>query len=90
MSGPPSFEPLDDRPWDGAKRKIILALLATSSLAVLGAGSAEAVRTRYPFCMGGATSPGLSNCSFTSLAQCRATASGRRLTCIANPFYKRR
>ncbi len=53
MSGPPSFEPLDDRPWDGAKRKIILALLATSSLAVLGAGSAEAVRTRYPFCMGG-------------------------------------
>jgi hypothetical protein len=71
-------------------RRSILVLLAAGSLAVLGAASAEAARTRYPFCMQGASSPGLSNCSFRSLAQCQATASGRFLTCIANPFYKGR
>ncbi|MEA2893995.1 MAG: hypothetical protein QOI05_4788, partial [Bradyrhizobium sp.] len=32
-------------------------------------------------------SPGLSNCTFTSYEQCLATASGRRLYCVANPFY---
>ncbi|WP_426537744.1 DUF3551 domain-containing protein [Bradyrhizobium sp. McL0615] len=57
---------------------------------MLIAPPAEAARTRYPFCLQGATSPGLSNCTFTNLAQCRATASGRFLTCVANPFYKGR
>ena len=66
-------------------------LLALGGLAVMiSAPPAEAARTRYPFCMQGASSPGLSNCTFTSLAQCQATASGRFLTCIANPFYKGR
>lgn len=68
-------------------RSSILVLLAAGGLAVLGAAPAEAVGTRYPFCLQGASSPGLSNCSFTSWAQCQATASGRNLTCIANPFY---
>jgi hypothetical protein len=27
------------------------------------------------------------NCSFTSLAQCAASASGRSAQCDANPFY---
>jgi hypothetical protein len=71
-------------------RSIILVLLAAGSLAVLGAAPAEAVGSRYPFCIQGASSPGLSNCSFRSLAQCQATASGRFLSCIANPFYKGR
>ena len=72
-------------------RKIILALLATSSLAVLGAAPAEAAsRNRSAFCLQGDRHPGLSNCTFTSMAQCRASASGRRLRCIANPFYKGR
>ncbi|HAR27635.1 MAG TPA: hypothetical protein DCS46_25170, partial [Bradyrhizobium sp.] len=28
------------------------------------------------------------DCSFTSLPQCQATASGRSATCSVNPFYK--
>jgi len=48
---------------------------------------AEAVGTRYPFCIQGDDQPGLSNCTFTSYEQCQATASGRRLWCIANPYY---
>jgi len=31
--------------------------------------------------------PGLSNCTFTSYEQRQATASGRFLYCIANPYY---
>ena len=71
-------------------QRIVLALLAVGGVAVLNAAPAEAARTRYPFCIQGPSSPGLSNCSFISLAQCQATASGRFLTCIANPFYKGR
>jgi hypothetical protein len=68
-------------------RKAILAVLAASGLAALSAAPAEAVGTRYPFCLQGDEYPGLSYCTFTSYEQCQATASGRFLTCIANPFY---
>ena len=68
-------------------RRAILAALTASGLATFGALPAEAVGTRYPFCIQGAEQPGLSNCTFTSYEQCQATASGRFLTCIANPYY---
>ncbi|QDW38548.1 DUF3551 domain-containing protein [Bradyrhizobium sp. KBS0727] len=67
--------------------RAILVLLAASGLAALGAAPAAAVGTRYPFCIQGDDQPGLSNCTFTSYEQCQATASGRRLWCIANPYY---
>jgi hypothetical protein len=68
-------------------RHIALALMAAGGLAIVGATPAEAVGTRYPFCIQGNDHPGLSNCTFTSYEQCQATASGRFLTCIANPYY---
>ena len=68
-------------------RNIVLIALAASGLALFGPQSAHAVGTRYPFCLQGDESPGLSNCSFTSYGQCMATASGRFLTCIANPYF---
>jgi hypothetical protein len=67
-------------------RNIVLALLAAGGLAV-GLTPAEAVGTRYPFCLQGNDSPGLSNCTFTSYQQCQASASGRFLYCVANPFF---
>jgi len=70
-------------------RRVILALLAASGLAVLGGAPAAAVGTRYPFCITGPEQPGLSNCTFTSYEQCQATASGRRLWCLENPYYVR-
>jgi hypothetical protein len=63
-------------------RRTILILLGFASVTSLCVPAAEASRRQYPYCMQGATSPGLSNCTFTSRAQCQATASGRRLTCI--------
>jgi hypothetical protein len=68
-------------------RHAILLLSAVSAFAALAAGPAEAVGTRYPFCIQGDEQPGLSNCTFTSYEQCAATASGRRLWCIPNPYY---
>ena len=68
-------------------RRAILAALTASGLAALFAAPAEAVGTRYPFCIQGDEYPGLSNCTFTSYEQCQATASGRFLTCIANPYF---
>jgi hypothetical protein len=69
-------------------RNIFLALAAAGGLAIAGMAPAEAVGTRYPFCLQGNDSPGLSNCTFTSYQQCQATASGRFLYCMANPFYR--
>jgi Protein of unknown function (DUF3551) len=68
-------------------RSAVLALLAAGGLALAGSAPAGAVGTRYPFCIQGDEYPGLSNCTFTSYEQCQATASGRHLQCIANPFY---
>jgi hypothetical protein len=60
---------------------------AAAGLALAGMAPAEAVGSRYPFCLQGNDSPGLSNCTFTSYQQCQASASGRFLYCVANPFY---
>jgi hypothetical protein len=68
-------------------RNLTMALMAAGALAMAGTAPAEAVGTRYPFCIQGYEYPGLSNCTFTSYAQCQATASGRFLYCIANPYY---
>jgi hypothetical protein len=72
---------------EGSMRNIFLAFAAAGALAMVGAAPAEAVGSRYPFCLQGNDSPGLSNCTFTSYQQCQATASGRFLYCVANPFY---
>ena len=68
-------------------RRTILAVLTATGLAAIGAAPAEAVGARYPFCIQGEDYPGLSYCTFTSYEQCQATASGRFLQCIANPYY---
>ena len=58
-------------------RNLVLALAAAGGLAVAGSAPAEAVGTRYPFCMQGDEAPALSDCRYTSYEQCAATASGR-------------
>lgn len=68
-------------------RNAMLIVLAASAATALSAAPAAAVGTRYPFCLQGDEYPGLSYCTFTSYEQCQATASGRYLSCIANPYY---
>jgi Protein of unknown function (DUF3551) len=72
-------------------RRMVLALLAMSGLAIVGTAAgtapAHAIGTKYPYCLQGNEYPALSNCSYTSYAQCQATASGRFLYCMENPYY---
>ena len=69
-------------------RNVITALSIVGGLAAIGSAPAQAVGTRYPFCITGPEQPGLSNCTFVSYEQCQATASGRRLWCIENPYFE--
>jgi hypothetical protein len=68
-------------------RRIVLAGLAAIALAFVGMMPARAVGDRHAFCLQGDEFPGLSNCTYDTYAQCMATASGRRLTCVANPYF---
>nr|WP_284273483.1 DUF3551 domain-containing protein [Bradyrhizobium iriomotense] len=66
-------------------RRIVLAF--TAILAVAPA-TAQRYDSQYPVCLqkwgeAGATAI---DCSYTSLEQCRATASGLSATCFANPY----
>lgn len=70
------------------KKTLLLSAIGGSIMIVSVAEASS--RNRSAYCMRGANSPGLSNCSFTSMAQCRAAASGRHMTCIVNPFHKGR
>ena len=71
----------------------LLTLTAIATLFVATDASAQRYDPRYPVCMhvytGGPTGGGSDyfDCSFTSLEQCRATASGLAASCDVNPYY---
>jgi hypothetical protein len=69
------------------RRFVVLPIAATIALALFGTAPARAFGERHPFCLQGDEWPGLSNCRFDTYAQCQASASGRSLQCIANPFF---
>jgi hypothetical protein len=69
-------------------RNIVVATLSAGAFALIGALPAQAVGIKHAFCIqGDNVYPGLSNCTFDTYEQCLATASGRNLTCIANPYF---
>ena len=68
-------------------RAFILAGIAAAGFASWGTAPAQAVGAGYPFCIQGDEFPGLSNCTYTSYQQCQASASGRFLSCIQNPYF---
>ncbi|MDA9401575.1 hypothetical protein XH79_22985 [Bradyrhizobium sp. CCBAU 45389] len=61
--------------------------IATFTLTLNASTPARAFGTHHAFCLTGDEWPGLSNCRFDTYAQCQASASGRALTCIANPYF---
>jgi hypothetical protein len=65
-------------------RRALLVLTAACAAAV----ATPAAARDYPYCIKGCDyGVGLGDCSFTSLQQCQATASGLVATCAANPFF---
>jgi hypothetical protein len=66
-----------------------MRLLALMILAIAAAGpaAAQTYDPHYPVCLrvyGPAT---YNECTYTSIAQCQATASGRAAECYPNAFY---
>jgi hypothetical protein len=69
-------------------RVLALAFL-TIGIVSIGPAVAQRYDPAYPFCLH-VYSEGGGNyyeCSYTSLPQCNASASGRGFTCVINPYY---
>jgi Protein of unknown function (DUF3551) len=67
-------------------RRAWLALMV--AFAVSAAVAMPAVAREFPYCIKGCDfGAGVGDCSFSSLAQCQATASGRDASCAANPYF---
>jgi hypothetical protein len=65
-------------------QKALLALMAAFAVSA----AMPAAAREFPYCIKGCdfgASGG--DCSFSSLAQCQATASGRDAYCAANPYF---
>ena len=70
-------------------RNAILLVAGLPGVALMGAGPAatQTYDPRYPVCMEVYTIDGSSiDCSFMSITQCAATASGQSAQCYANPY----
>ena len=68
-------------------RSLALAILAIGTVSVAGPAAAQTYAPGYPVCLhvyGPAT---YYECSYTSLAQCSASASGRSAQCVTNPYF---
>jgi hypothetical protein len=67
-------------------RRAWLALMV--GFAVSAAVATRASARDFPYCIKGCDfGAGAGDCSFVSLAQCQATASGRDASCAANPYF---
>ena len=66
--------------------KLILAVTAVTAVgAATLATSPPATARDFPWCLQGGRIGFPGDCSFTTRAQCMASASGRRATCGVNP-----
>ena len=66
-------------------RNALLALTAICTAFAATPGAAS----DWPYCIKGCEfGGGAGDCSFSSLAQCQASASGRDAICAANPYFK--
>jgi hypothetical protein len=69
-------------------RILTLAILVIGTVAASGPAAAQAWDPNYPVCLQvfGRTG-GYNECTYTSLAQCNASASGRFAQCMINPYF---
>jgi len=74
-------------PKEISMRILALAILAIGAVSASAPARAQAYDPNYPVCMQVFGREGANiDCSFTSLPQCNATASGRAAMCLLNPY----
>ena len=73
-------------------RKALVALTAAYAVLIAVPAMAGGLPSGgQPYCIKGCDyGGGIGDCSFSSLAQCQATASGRVATCATNPYFDAR
>jgi hypothetical protein len=81
------YEVLESIPKEALMRILALAIL-TIWLVSIGPAAAQTYDPAYPVCLH-VYSRGANyyQCSYTSLPQCNASASGRAAQCVINPYF---
>jgi hypothetical protein len=69
----------------GRMRMLTLAILLIGAVSVTA--HAQTYDPNYPVCLQKYGLCSYIDCSYTSLAQCNASASGRAAQCLANPYF---
>jgi len=69
-------------------RALAWTILATATILISAPSQAQTYDPSYPVCAQlWDIQGGYIECSYTSLAQCSASASGRAAQCMINPFF---
>jgi hypothetical protein len=69
-------------------RTLALAILLIGAVPVAAPAHAQMYDPAFPVCLQSySLGGGRIDCSYTSLAQCNASASGRGAQCLTNPFF---
>jgi hypothetical protein len=70
------------------RTKLTWAILASGAFLAVAPSHAQTYDPNFPVCLQVyVPRGGYIDCSFTSLPQCQATASGRAAQCYANPYF---
>lgn len=67
--------------------KLAIAILALATVSVAAPAAAQTYDPAYPVCLHVYGRITYWECSYTSLAQCAGSASGRAAQCEINPYY---
>jgi hypothetical protein len=69
-------------------RVLACTILTIATVSVAAPAGAQTYDPNYPVCLQTyGIDGGYIDCSFTSLAQCAASASGRAAQCLNNPYF---
>jgi len=69
-------------------RVLACTILTIATVLVAGPARAQTYDPNFPVCLQTyAIGGGYIDCSFTTLAQCAASASGRSAQCLNNPYF---
>ena len=68
-------------------RIMTLAMLAVGAVSVAQPAKAQTYNPNYPVCMRVFGDPTYIECRFSTIAQCKGTASGRSAECLLNPYF---
>jgi hypothetical protein len=69
-------------------RKLVWTIMAIGMISAIAPLQAQTYDPNFPVCLQTYGRAGNTiNCSYTSLPQCRFSASGRAAQCIVNPYF---